>query len=246
MKVSNRSRIISNISIVLVIIGAMLLLGSLQLHRLGALFAILLTYWPMAIIGMGISSMFNRERRMLRASIAWIAIGSVLQAGMLGWLPRDLLSWWPLFFILIGSWLLLSPIHGQPGRKIVTANSLRYFGMPGRTRLELRSEYFENARISMHVGILEIDCLNAISGSASMTMELTARLAKITLLVPDHWYIDIPATGLRDSIMDTRVLGNPPKGEAPVLVLNGHAFLSTLRITDCSTDTDDEVPADRE
>jgi len=57
MTVSNRSRIISNISIVLVFIGAMLLLEKLQLHRLGALFAILLTYWPMTIIGMGISSL---------------------------------------------------------------------------------------------------------------------------------------------------------------------------------------------
>lgn len=92
-------------------IGLLALADNLQLTDL----RLLHTFWPMALVLLGLGKLFGSRHGGLRiGGLALVIVGSLLTAGHLGMLPAlHLRQWWPLLPIGAGVLLLLRTWHAQ-------------------------------------------------------------------------------------------------------------------------------------
>ncbi len=71
-------------------------------------------WWPVLLIGFGVSKLLDRRAHRSSAGWLWIAIGSVLLLQHLGYIPWGLHELWPVVLILIGAGIVWRGFHG-PG-----------------------------------------------------------------------------------------------------------------------------------
>ena len=231
-------------SIALIIIGMALLFGNVGWFGLDSLLELLAVHWPVIFIVRGISR-FSQGSSGFRNGIRDIAFGLVMQVIMLGWLPGNLLQYWPYMLIGIGLWLILVPGKNAVLERTIDAMEIdETFVLKGAV-LRVEAPRFHGGRLRASASAVECDLSETEAGERFMRLDLQAQLSRVRLHVPDEWRVTVDVSGTGTSVRDERDLGNPPEGTgAPELQITGSLTLASLLLLDPpppDSDTDSAV-----
>jgi hypothetical protein len=80
-------------------------------------------WWPVLLIGFGVSRLFDHGRRRPLAAWFWIAIGSVLLLQHLGYIPWGLHEFWPVVLILVGASIVWRGVRGPSAGVVLGASA---------------------------------------------------------------------------------------------------------------------------
>jgi hypothetical protein len=219
-------------SIVLIIIGSLLLFGNIGWLGFNSLVGLLARYWPVVFIVRGISR-FSKGSSGFGRGIRDIALGIVLQVIMFGWLPDNLLNYWPYILIGIGLWLILLPPRNAVLEQEVNSSELQTSVRFAGARIVIRSPQFKGGRLSATVAAVECDFTQSTAGGEVMQLDLRAQLSRVRLFVSDEWRVVAEVSNGMGRLEDQRDLGNPPEGAgAPELRITGSLTLASLQLLD--------------
>ncbi|MBN1447999.1 MAG: hypothetical protein JXA28_08705 [Bacteroidetes bacterium] len=227
----DRSRV--PLTVLLVIVGALLLFGNFNIFRLGWIFDFITRFWPSLFIISGIVRIAKRNTRLFSGGLQDFLIGIVLQLIFLGWLPGSAAQYWPVAFIVIGLWLLFIQPRNVSVEREITGPDIRITETLRGSRIILHDICFETGSISATMSLVHCTMKDCKAGMRFMRLSCSLRGSGVILFVPESWSVSTEMRTTLARITDRRVLGNPPEGgNAPELILQGNAFLSTVEIRD--------------
>jgi hypothetical protein len=226
--------------VILIVVGALLLFGNLQLFAIGWIFGMLLDFWPLIIVAMGISRIVSGKSRDFAGGLQLIGVGLLLQIIVFGWLPGNLLSYWPYALIVVGLWLIFIQPKNKRIEKELSGHRLQLREVLRDARYALSCDGFEGGSVFALLSRVECDLSACTEDVGSMRLSMRVRWSAITLIVPDTWRVTFAMRHSLGEAQDRRVLGNPPDGSAaPELQISGSLLGSRLEIRDRGETTGD-------
>ena len=218
---------------ILITVGALLLFGNLQIFHFGWVFELVLDFWPLILIAMGISRIVSGKRQDFAGGMQLIALGAFLQILVFGWLPGDLFSYWPYAMIFVGLWLIFIQPKNKRIERQLEGNALKLSEVLRDCHCSLATDSFDGGSISATLSRVECDLLGCEPASPVITLSAHVRMSSVTLFVPDDWRVVMELRCNWGQPEDRRVLGNPPEGSsAPVLKLSGSLLAGRLELRD--------------
>lgn len=170
--------------LLLLVVGVGLLLDALGITNFGA---VLHSWWPLVIIGVGISALLSNPRVWIWPSIL-IAFGVLLQLGALGIVTFDI---WrlvgPVIVIIIGLSFLYNRRHHPPVEELGEDNVKVFVAFSGQ---DVRSvtHKFTGGDVTALFGGAKLDLRDAeINGNA--TLDIFCAFGGVDLIVPEGWVI---------------------------------------------------------
>ena len=141
--------------IVVIIIGASLLLSSLDLWNFGSIVS---TWWPLIVVAVGVITFVN-DRSAYVWALLLIAIGSVLQLNRLDVIDVSIWSLiWPILIIVMGVSLLTS--RRMPRKRGNTANRQEITAILGGTEQKDQTEDYQGSKVTTIMGGVVLDLRN--------------------------------------------------------------------------------------
>jgi hypothetical protein len=230
---SATSRFRSNLVIVLVAAGAILLLGNLSPLGIGSLLSTLLRWWPLALIVFGLLTLLGGTSARFNRALFLTMMGVLLQIVMLGWLPADMLQWWPVFALVFGLWLLVVQPKNAVRVTRITSASFRYRAFLEGSKLYIVTPSFVEATVNTRLAMLECDFASATASKLPLSLSLHVFCGSVCLELPETWRISSDINMTLGAFKDERDVGNPPLlPGTPELQLNGSVLMGTVIIRD--------------
>jgi hypothetical protein len=219
-------------AVVLIVVGALLLIGNVGWFGLDTLFGLLTRWWPLIFIFRGFSLMKGGIQGFGKG-IRTLTFGVILQLVMLGWLPENIVQLWPYIFVAVGLWLILIPDKNTITDITTDDSEINEHMVFRGVRIAVCSPRFAGGRIRVAAAAVDCDLSASVPGQRFMKLELRAALSRIRLFVPDEWRIVTETSGAATSVRDHRDLGNPPDGtDAPTLHITGSLSFASLDLLD--------------
>jgi hypothetical protein len=104
----NRGRLVGGV--VLMVVGAILLLGRLDVLRADGM----ASYWPMILVAIGVAKLLGAGERRHPGNALWlIFIGVWAQANVLHWFGLTWHNSWPVVLIFLGLRVLVTELLGR-------------------------------------------------------------------------------------------------------------------------------------
>lgn len=175
-------------SVALIIIGALLLFGNIGWFGFNSLIELLTQYWPVIFIVRGVSR-FSTGSSGFGRGIRDIALGLILQFIMLGWLPDNLLQYWPYILIGIGLWLILVPARNAVLEQCVDTPELDANVRFSGARIVIGSPQFQGGQLHATVSAVECDFSKCGTSQSVMKLDLSLLLSRVRLYVSDEWHV---------------------------------------------------------
>lgn len=206
---SFQSRFFSGI--LLIAIGAILLLATMEKLDFGDVVS---KYWPLVLVIVGLWHLASRGFRRSGFGLFLVALGVFFQLD--NW---DLISgrvwsyFWPILIIAAGVWILLSPRRAGLGEKIpkILQDDLRAFVLFSGLKRRFESDRFRGGRATAICGGIDIDLTRTKLADNQATVELTAFLGGISLVVPREWKVVVDSSTFLGGIDDKHApLPSPP------------------------------------
>lgn len=214
-------------------IGALALFDNLKLFD----FAMLKTFWPLALVMFGIGRLFWPRRPSSGLfGVFLIAAGGLLTVRNLGLFSIDLTGLWPVLIILAGVSILMRSIfprqraadcrsfdastveHGE----IVNIDA-RFSGM----NLQNDSRNFKGGRIDVRFGGVDLDLRQAAIDGEEAVIDIDVTFGGLELKVPREWQVVVNVDTTMGSVEDKSV---PPMNPGPRLLLRGEAVFGGVEI----------------
>ncbi len=219
--------------LILIVVGALLLFGNLQLFAFGWIFDMLLDFWPLIIVAMGVSRIVSGKSRDFAGGLQLIGVGLLLQILVFGWLPGNLLSYWPYALIVVGLWLIFIQPKNKRIEKELASQRLQLREVLRDARYSLACDGFEGGSVFALLSRIECDLSDCTEDVVTMRLSMRVRWSAVTLFVPDTWRVTFTMRHSIGAPLDRRVLGNPPDGSAaPELQISGSMLGARLEIRD--------------
>ncbi|MCZ7557519.1 MAG: hypothetical protein M5R41_14060 [Bacteroidia bacterium] len=239
---SAASRFRSNLVIVLVALGIILLLGNLSPLGLGSLLSTLLVWWPMLLIVLGMVTLLRGASARFNRALFFVAMGAVLQVMMLGWFPADIQRWWPLFALVFGLWLLVVQPKNAVRLASLTSATFRYRAFLQGSRVSILTPSFVEGSVHARLAMVECDFSSATASKFPLSLSLQLLGGSICLEIPETWRIASDVNITLGTLRDERDVGNPPLlPDTPELHVSGSVLLGSVIIRDAQRHTQDEV-----
>ena len=234
-------------ALVLIGIGLLFLLGNLGTLNIGGVFS---TYWPLIIIAVGASRLFQKPAPDYGAAVFLIGLGAIFQMWRLGWVGDNLLQFWPLLIILIGVWLLIRPrgahhedikgestSHGRPKHgsdhsRSSDPNVLDIVSVFGGHDAPVDADDFRGGDITAIFSGADIDLRLARTEQKSINLNVTAIFSGIELYVPQGWTVRNRITPLFGAVDDKRrSLPKEPADDTVIVYINGSCIFGGIEIS---------------
>ncbi|WIY04054.1 hypothetical protein QRX60_09460 [Amycolatopsis mongoliensis] len=180
------------------------------------------TWWPVALIGLGVAAMWS-QRRVTFGPTVLTVVGLVLLAGQLSWTDGDL--FWPAV-LLVGGVAVLTGLWRQSRTRLPQAESVVLFG--GAKTVD-RSEHFQHADAAAVFGGATLDLRGAhIDEQASV--DAFALFGGVDVLVPKDWRVELGGLPILGGYEDkTEGNGSLPV-DAPLLKVNATAVFGGVKV----------------
>ena len=225
------------IAILIITAGILLFLDNLGLFHIYNIWRL----WPVALIGVGISKMFESQGPGGRV---WA--GMVMAAGVL-FLLDNLGIWhvgwgliWPIGLVGIGITMLLHAIERKdlpsrfPGGCVSTSptDALREWATFSGVKRRLNTQDFQGGEMIAVFGGIEVDLREAnIPPGKEVVIDANATFGGIELRVPYSWQVVMRGMGIFGGYEDKTVPPRPTEGvTAPRLLVTGYAVFGGVSI----------------
>jgi hypothetical protein len=181
-------------------------------------------WWPVLLMLLGVLGALDRGR-FTNGSWSLIGAGALLLAvttGLLG--DRSWALVWPAALIAVGGWLAFG--WGRRSlQQVPDVATLDGLAVLSSTRVATRSRRFRHASLTAVLGGVTLDLTDALPDATGATVDATAVLGSITVLVPRGWLVDVrgvPLLGGWDDTTDRSSVGSgAPRVEVRALVALG-------------------------
>jgi predicted membrane protein len=200
-KLPGKSNQQSWIAMVIIAIGAIFLLQSLNIMHLGHFLS---EWWPVILIVAGFLKLKSDDRR--NGSILFI-IGLILLSATL-----DFINWgsifklWPLAILYVGVSMLLKS-KGKPGLSFSTItleddDFINATAIFGGVEKKIHSQAFKGANVMALFGAVEIDLSEAKAIETGCVINVTALFGGVEIRVPDDWNVILTGTPIFGGVED--------------------------------------------
>lgn len=231
----------------LILLGLGFLLDQFNVISFGMIFS---TYWPMILIIIGVTNLFNKDSSRFGNSLL-IVVGLLFQINELSVLPFSVFGLiLPVILILVGFNILFSRKKEQRynpalnentylenreetddtlGFKNITMdNSLDSFAFMSAVETNNRSQEFRGGRATAVMGSIEIDFRGAVPFKNNIELELTSIMGSIEILVPENWRVEVRGTPLLGAISNKSRYNTD--ANTPILNLKCFVLMGSIEI----------------
>lgn len=186
----------------LILIGMVFLLGSLDKLDVGEVFA---GYWPIILVIFGVWHIFSHGFRDTGFGILLILLGVFFMLVKWDILGQNVWSlFWPLLIIGAGIWILFkSRFQGHQGKAPeIKEDDLRTTAFFSGLKRRVESKSFRGGKASAVFGSAELDFTSAELAGKEATVELSAVFGSCEIRVPKEWKVVVTSSTLFGSVED--------------------------------------------
>ena len=223
------------IAVLMIGIGGLLFLDNIGLFH----FYDVWRFWPVALIAIGISKMF--ESRGVGGRV-WAAMlmfaGTAFLLDNLGVWHASWNVIWPLAIIGMGVIMLINALERRPAPSFVKTssgdtssyNTLREWVTFGGLKRRLDTPNFQGGEMIAVFGGIEVDLRRAqiASTDKEVIIDANATFGGIDLKVPETWQVVTRGLGIFGGYEDKT---QPPKEESKRLVIRGLVIMGGIEVT---------------
>ena len=206
------------IGILIIVIGVIFLLGSLDKLDVGDIFA---NYWPLILIFIGVWQIFTSNFRNIGTGIILIAVGGFFLLANLDILRYSIWSiFWPLLVIGVGVWILFKPkFRGFKGDvPAVRDDDLGAFIMFGGVDRKVESQNFRGGKATALFGGIDLDFTQTKLAGNEATIETTALFGGIDIRVPRDWKVIVDSNAIFGAVEDKHKSEPPAEGQDTLFI----------------------------
>lgn len=206
------------IAVILIILGVGLLMDEYSVWTFGRIIS---TWWPLILIGIGVSLVLNSRESLLGGAIITL-LGLTFQADKLNLLPGNVWGYfWPLVLILLGVALLIGKRKNKgtaffkSDRTVIDDDVVKINTMFSGVEQRVHSQNFKGGTVNCAFGGAMIDLRSARLSSAGAELNMSIAFGGVELRVPQDIKIDVVGSPFLGGYEDkTRQEVNP---NSPVL-----------------------------
>lgn len=234
---------------ILILLGVGFLLDQFNVISFGT---ILGTYWPMIIIIIGFTNLFDKDSSKF-GNLILILVGVMFQINELDIIAISVAGLiFPVALILIGINVLFSRKRESkfqynlsdednkenlksndgdalaPYKNTSTDNVLNAFAFMSGVETHNRSLEFRGGRATSIMGGIDIDLRGAIPFNNIAELELTSIMGGIEILVPENWRVEVKGIPLLGEISNKSRYNSDPN--APLLRIKGFVLMGAIEI----------------
>lgn len=183
---------------VLIVIGALFLMSTLNVMDIGSVFA---HWWPMIIIAVGFLKLTGPDKT--GGAIVFI-VGIVLLSATLDIIHwSSILAFWPLILILLGLSIVLKRDRTWWGRTCTresTEDFIKSSAIFGGVDRTVTSENLQGGDVMALFGGVDLDLRQAKVSGEECRLSLTALFGAAEVIVPPHWQVSVSGTPIFGAI----------------------------------------------
>ena len=184
--------------------------------------------WPVVVIAIGVTKLVDSpvigEKT---AGAVMIGVGGIFLATTFGWVPWDVLDFWPLALIGLGLVMLFQRLgdleensRWRYAARSQHADGIAFFG--GFQRRVTTDDYGGADYVTIFGGA-EIDLRGADIQADGAVVNITAIFGGVEIKVPEHWQVVNEAVGIFGGIEDKTAQPAPGTPGMKRLVVRGVA-----------------------
>lgn len=209
--------------ILLVVAGVLALLHTLGLADAGSVFS---TWWPLAVILVGLSQLRGGSQS---GGAIVIIIGAAFLLRNLGILPPDFMRvLWPLVLVAGGLFLLFGRRSSGPASH--DAPSVRLVSAFSGSQHRLDSGQWSGAELTVLFGSLDVDARTAQPAPEGTVVDVGVLAGGIVLRVPETWQVVPEALVLLGGIDDKRPRPAGNTEDAPRVHIRGFVLMGGIEV----------------
>ena len=189
------------VGILLILIGFLFLMDTLDILNVGRVFA---QWWPLILILTGFIRLKGRDKT--GGALVFVAGIVFLSATLdiINWV--SILRFWPLILIAVGVSVLLKTrgrsLWGIGASKESSEDFIRSNAIFGRARQTVASEEFKGGDFIALFGGIELDLRGARVSPDGCELNLTALFGGIEVFVPADWQVSVTGMPILGGIDD--------------------------------------------
>jgi hypothetical protein len=180
-------------------------------------------WWPVAIIGLGVSAMIA-QRRVSTGPVVIAALGLVLLADQLEWTSGSIL--WPTALVLVGIAVLAGLARNRTADPATARTPVVMFS--GATTRE-RSAHLHRTDVSAVFGGATLDLREAHIDDKA-TVDAFALFGGVQVLVPKEWRVSLGGLPFMGGFDDKTSGGGDLPPDAPLLTVNATAIFGGVEV----------------
>ncbi len=216
--------------VVIIVVGTVLLL-----NQFGVLpHNIVLHFWPVALVGVGLIKIFSGKDRGERiVGGCLIAAGTILQTNALGITHISWSQAWPMFIIVVGLMLVIHALSDRKGlpRGFTMDADLDSFYVFGGGERNVNSKDFRSARLFAVFGGYEVDLTRAEMATNEAYVEANAVFGGGEIRVPTNWKVVVQGMGVFGGYDDkTQHIQTDPSVPSKTLYVRGVAVFGGIEV----------------
>jgi predicted membrane protein len=227
--ISNRLSNQALIGLVVILIGALLLVDSLDILDTGGVFR----WWPSLLVIFGVWRLIANRFTRIIGPVVLVSIGVLLQLLFLGYDVGDL---WPVALILLGVMLLIGGSRFREGRRrdagtpdIDTINAVGVFS---EAKLRSSTANFKGGQATAVFGGVNLDFSGAQVPDPPAFLEVTVLFGSAEIRVPTDWVVKIDVPVLFGGSEDKRIPSQVSGTRTPDLVIKGTVMFGGITLKD--------------
>lgn len=184
------------------------------------------TWWPLAIIALGLISLGSGS---VLGPLIVTGIGLLLLGGTLGWMVLSFGVLWPLVIVVIGVGLLAGGF-GFRRRRSPDENWVDQLAFFSGMEIRSAARHFRGGSLTAIFGGFTLDLHEALLAPEGARVQATTIFGGLTVLVPAGWRVTMSGLPVFGGFSDkTKDLGAPPEG-APHLHVDVVALFGGVEV----------------
>lgn len=232
---------------ILVILGALLLLGNTGIINLDWGWDLIRTWWPLLLIVWGLWELVSGGFRFRLWPIILLLLGIGFQLSALDLWEWDFSVVWPVFIVIVGLAILLgrrSSRRRREGRHrssglIIEGTTVSRAGSGDSWRADFNSveesyagREFRGGEVETNFGNVNLDLRDATLADGSARLDVNLTFGGLHLRVPDDWRVNFEGVSTHFGHVQDNRTGSKPDAPEGELTIAGTVTFGNLEIGD--------------